>query len=252
LSETNLSSSGYGLKDDWASVQRTLEEVIPVYDRTNRYISLGSDLKLRTRGIELLVSSFNNSSFSLLDLGCGTGTMTRIYGEKKAAPELVTLVDPILQMMRVARVRTGCDGLLAVYEALPFRDGSLDSSMAGFSLRDARDLSVALREIYRLLKPGGKFLIVDLSKPDSVVKNRLIAVYWRGIAPLIAFLSSGKLGLKFGALSKTYRRLPKISEFLKVTKEAGFEVSRTEFSMLGGASVILLNKKSGMQDRLTS
>jgi demethylmenaquinone methyltransferase/2-methoxy-6-polyprenyl-1,4-benzoquinol methylase len=152
------------------------------------------------------------------------------------------LMDPILEMMRVARSSTKTQGLLAVYENLPFHQGSIDAAMAGFSLRDARDLKVALVELHDALKPDGRFLIVDLSKPDSRVKSGLISVYWRLIAPSLAFVASGRLGLKFGALSKTYRRLPRISEMLNLFEKSGFSVSRREFSMMGGACVIILRK----------
>jgi len=242
--DQNQNTSSYGLKEDWRTVQSTLEQIIPIYDRTNRYISLGSDLRLRKKGIQLLQAEFKTENFSLLDLGCGTGTMTRLFLENEKATSGVTLVDPLLGMMQVARRKVQQDGVLAVYEFLPFQEESADATMAGFSLRDSRDLSVALHQINRLLKPGGKFLIVDLSKPDSSVKSALISVYWKVLAPVIAFLSSGRLGLKFGTLWKTYRRLPKISEFLQIIEQKGYEVTKTEFSMLGGACIILLTKKS--------
>jgi demethylmenaquinone methyltransferase / 2-methoxy-6-polyprenyl-1,4-benzoquinol methylase len=146
--------------------------------------------------------------------------------------------------MRLATARTRAQGLLAVYEKMPFESGSFDSAMAGFSLRDAKDLLRALAEINHLLRLGGKFLIVDLSKPDSEIKSGMIAIYWRVLAPAIAFLSSGKLGLKFGGLATTYRKLPRISEFFALVKKSGFGVSKAEFSMLGGACVILLSKES--------
>jgi demethylmenaquinone methyltransferase / 2-methoxy-6-polyprenyl-1,4-benzoquinol methylase len=237
-------SAQYGLKNDWESVQTTLEQIIPVYDKTNRYISLGTDLKLRQRGLELMISQFNGRKFSVLDLGCGTGAMTRLFREK--SKEEVLLVDPLSQMMRVATSRTNEQGLLAVYENLPFRAETLDAAMAGFSLRDARDLLLALKQVNVLLRSGGKFLIVDLSKPDSALKRSMISLYWALIAPLIGLLSSGRLGLKFGALSKTYRRLPKISDFFRLTEEIGFQISVSEFSMLGGAGVILLTKRSSV------
>ena len=234
----------YGLKDDWDSIQSILEEIIPVYDKTNRYISLGSDLKLRRSGIALLLSQFRkDSEFSILDLGSGTGTMTRLFLEKTGWKEEVILVDPIAKMMKVASERTKQEGLLSVYEFLPFREEVLDAVMAGFSLRDARDLEVALSQIRRLLRHNGKFLIVDLSKPDSEIKRTLISIYWRILAPLIAFVVAGRLGLKFGALSKTFNRLPTMSEFFRISRKEGFEVTNSEFSMLGGACIILLIKK---------
>ena len=241
MNQVEPNSSQYGLKNDWENVQEILEEIIPVYDKTNRYISLGTDLKLRKRGIELLLAEFKDRYFTILDFGCGTGTMTCLFREMTRSNDLV-LVDPIPAMLRVAKKRTGEDGLLAVYESLPFQKTSVDAAMAGFSLRDARDLDAAMTQIIGLLKKNGKFLIVDLSKPDSSSKSFLISIYWRAIAPVIAFISSGRLGLKFGALSKTFNRLPKISEFLEVARRHGFQISKTEFSMVGGACIILLEK----------
>ncbi len=168
--------------------------------------------------------------------------MTQLFLDRTPQRAQITLVDPLSKMMRVARKRVGSNGLLGVYEFLPFREGTIDAVMAGFSLRDARDLESALKEIRRLLRVNGKFLIVDLSKPDSNVKRQVISLYWSAIAPLIAFLTSGRLGLKFGTLSKTYKRLPSISEFFGIVEKEGFKISRSEFRMLGGAAVILLSK----------
>lgn len=114
--------------------------------------------------------------------------------------------------------------------------------MAGFAIRDARDLSLALREIHSALKIGGFFLIVDLCKPDTAIKRGLIAVYWRLIAPLIALFASGWLGLKFAALFTTYRKLPKNAELESLLTDSGFEIREREYRMLGGACILLLKK----------
>jgi demethylmenaquinone methyltransferase / 2-methoxy-6-polyprenyl-1,4-benzoquinol methylase len=237
------SSPNFGLKEDWSQLEKTLEEIVPVYDKTNRYISLGTDLKLRKRGIKLLLSEFGTEDFSLMDLGCGTGTMTQLFQTSAKSNDRVTLVDALPSMLKVARQRVGQEGVLGVYEALPFRTAVVDAAMSGFAIRDAKDLKAALDQINRILKPNGKFLIVDLAKPDSSLRSGLISIYWRIFAPLIAFFSVGKLGWKFAALSKTYRRLPKISELIHLAEVGGFEITRSEFSMLGGASVLLLSKR---------
>lgn len=232
----------YGLKEDWSSIQRTLEEIIPVYDKTNRYISLGTDLKIRKRGIALLKERIGKEDFLLLDLGTGTGKMTSLFLQDAGKVEQAILVDPIGGMMRVAKDRTKAQGVLAVYEQLPFRASSLDAAMAGFSLRDARDLTRALAELWCILKAGGHFLIVDLSKPDSKTKSAFISFYWRVFAPFLAFLAAGRLGLKFAALATTYNRLPTMSELTKLFEKSGFSVPIAEFSMLGGASILILQK----------
>ncbi len=99
-------NSEFGLKEDWSTIQKTLEEIIPVYDKTNRYISLGSDLKLRKRGLELLEESIGKQDFSILDLGCGTGKMTaQLLAQIHHQKQSVVLLDPIVQMMRVAKLK---------------------------------------------------------------------------------------------------------------------------------------------------
>ena len=237
--------SKFGLKEDWPSIQKTLEEIIPVYDKTNRYISLGTDLRLRKRGLDLLEESVGKPSFRILDLGCGTGRMSvELLTDIPIEKEFCVLLDPIKKMIEVARFKTGLDGLLAVFENTPFRAGAFDAAMAGFSIRDAKDLSKAFEEVNKLLKTSGKFLIVDLSKPDSKFKNSIIWFYWRAFAPVLAFISSGMPGLKFAALAKTFQRLPKNSDLLRLVKQSGFNVVTAEYSMMSGACLLLLSKES--------
>jgi demethylmenaquinone methyltransferase/2-methoxy-6-polyprenyl-1,4-benzoquinol methylase len=236
------SSASLGLGEEWKSVEEALRRVVPVYDKTNRFISLGSDLKIRKWGLELLKDSIgrkvSDGGVHLLDLGCGTGKMSSML----ASPTV--MVDALQPMMGIALERNpSSDGILAVFERLPLRKETFQAAMAGFAIRDAQNLSQALREIHETLADDGHFLIVDLSKPDSRLKRDLIATYWRLFAPLIAFFAAGRLGFRFAALSKTYQKLPQNSRFLKLAQSVGFELEASKFFMLGGAATILLRKK---------
>ena len=230
--------TGLGLGEDWDYVEQALREVIPVYDRTNRFISLGSDLKIRKSGLELLKQFLGNDpEILVLDLGCGTGRMTNLFGRP------AVMLDALGPMIRVAKKRNpNAEGIIGVFENLPLRSRTIQGVMTGFAIRDARRLNEALREINQALVRGGLLLIADLSKPESNFKSGLIALYWKIFAPLIALAVSGRKGLKFAALSNTYQKLPKKSVFLELTKKTGFRLIASRYFMLGGASVLLLKK----------
>ncbi len=233
--------SSFGLKEDWQRIEETLRQVIPVYDKVNRYISLGKGLKLRREGIDALLEALPRGNCSIIDLGCGPGKMTQLLEEKSSCDSF--LLDALRPMMRLSLERNpNSVGLLAIYENLPFREESFDAAMAGFAIRDARILSLALREIHSLLKKGGYFLIVDLCKPNSRFKRGLISAYWRLITPFIAFFVAGRMGLKFADLFTTYKRLPTNFELERLISDSGFSFRKKDYTMLDGACVLLLKK----------
>ena len=242
----------FGLKEDWDSVEETLQQIIPVYDRTNRFISLGTDLKVRRRGLSLLLQKAADNgqmrSFSVLDLGSGPGKMTELLRALVKSPDQsniarTIMLDALCPMLKKARSRNPeSEGILGVYESIPMKSQSIDVVVAGFAIRDAKNLLSALQDVSRVLRPGGLFLIVDLCKPNSRLNRAIIGSYWRTVAPLLAFIAAGRTGLKFGALSKTYHRLPTKSEFVNLFQKSGLESVEAEYSMFGGVCVLLLRK----------
>jgi demethylmenaquinone methyltransferase / 2-methoxy-6-polyprenyl-1,4-benzoquinol methylase len=224
-----------------------LTKVIPVYEKVNRYISLGTDIKIRREGISLLIESLKSSgagrNFLILDAGSGPGKMTELYFEESPPNESsVVQFDALLPMLKASqRKKPSADRILGIYEQTPFQ-AKFDAVMAGFAIRDARNLRQALQQLRGCLMERGYFLIVDLSKPDSKTKRSLIGLYWRLFSPLLASLASPKLGRKFAALHTTFRKLPSNSEQADLLKESGFEIWRKKEHMFGGSSVILLRK----------
>ena len=126
----------------------------------------------------------------------------------------------------------------AVFEHLPFRDGAFASVVAGFSLRDSQDLALALDEIRRSMKAGGRFGFCDLGKPDGFAKAVIIGFYIRVAAPVLGAMTGGRPGLAFGSLYDTYLlTLPnrQLSRFLK----AYFSNVDLEAKDLGASIVVL-------------
>jgi demethylmenaquinone methyltransferase/2-methoxy-6-polyprenyl-1,4-benzoquinol methylase len=154
--------------EDWSELQRNLEASIPVYDRINRWASLGQDQRWR-KGIRALIQP--NSS--VLEIGCGPGT----FAERVEGCE-VTCLDPIPAMLKVAKLRVDAarkargespaSFVEGTAESIPLPDGEFDVVCCLFSFRDFNDKRKSLEEILRVLKPGGRLLICDAGKANFV------------------------------------------------------------------------------------
>ena len=193
-----------GLGSYWGEVMEVLREIIPVYDKVNSIISLGKDKQHRIRGISKRVLPGNK----ILDAGSGFGNMSKTAMKLTDGKISITLYDPLVPMLK----NTGTffektpDMANGVFEHIPFQDGEFDAVLCGYSLRDAINLRIAISEIHRVLKKGGRFVIVDLGKPDKAFFRAGVSFYLRCILPILAFAAGGRLGLKFGTLYGTYKR----------------------------------------------
>lgn len=217
-----------------------LRSIIPVYDKVNRVISLGKDEEYRLRGIRGRVMPGN----FVLDAGSGYGNMSRLALAEAGGDARVVMCDPIPEML--ANVKSYLpDAHVAlssgIFEYMPFREGTFDVVLCGYSLRDAIQLPQAIAEMHRVLKTGGRLIIVDLGKPDGAVSRAFVSMYLRYFLGIFAYFAAGKAGLKFKTLYGTYLRWPKNSELDSLLKQ---KFSKVEFDkgMMGGAVIIAAYK----------
>ena len=229
--------SGLG-KTYWPEIILTLRSIIPVYNRVNRVISLGKDADYR----KMCLNRQLKLGDRVLDAGSGFGNMSKLARTEMHGELEVILYDPILEMLRTGRsldekFNMSMELSSGIFEYLPFRDSTFDAILCGYSLRDAIHLKEAIGEFYRILKPSGKLLIVDLGKPDEAILDSLVSIYLRYVLGFLAFTVAGSRGLGFRALYGTYNRWPKNSELKKMLEE---EFSEVHFRkcMLGGAVII--------------
>lgn len=228
-----------GLGSSWGQILDTLEQIIPVYDKVNSFISLGKDLEFRERGIRGRV----NKGDKVLDAGSGFGNMSKTAMKICNDDLQITLYDPLRPMLKntgrlFAKTPTLTCG---VFEHMPFREENFDAVICGYSLRDAISLRTAISEIHRVLKKGGRFVIVDLGKPDNPLIRMGVSFYLRAFLPIIAMVAGGKLGLKFAALYDTYRLWPQNKKLESLLLE---KFTRVEFDtgMMGGAVIVAAYK----------
>ncbi len=228
-----------GLGSYWGEVLDVLEDVIPVYDKVNSVISLGKDQDFRTKGIFGRVKQGN----FVLDAGSGFGNMSKTALKICNDDLQITLYDPLQSMLKnTRRLFTNAPSLACgVFEHIPFQDEKFDAVMCGYSLRDAISLKIAISEIHRVLKKGGRFVIVDLGKPDNSFLRFGVSFYLRMILPIIATMAAGKLGFKFGTLYGTYKLWPKNKKLESLLLD---KFSKVEFEkgMMGGAIMVAAYK----------
>lgn len=228
-----------GLGNYWGEVIKVLEEIIPIYDKVNSIISLGKDKRHRERGISQRVFQGNK----ILDAGSGFGNMSKTALRLTDGKISVTLYDPLVPMLKNTSTyfERPPDMANGVFEHIPFREGEFDAVLCGYSLRDAIDLRAAISEIHRVLKKDGRFVIVDLGKPDEAFFRAGVSFYLRCVLPILAFAAGGKLGLKFGTLYGTYRRWPQNKRLENMLLE---KFSRVEFEkdLMGGAIMVAAYK----------
>ena len=205
----------------------------------DRYISLGKDSEHRNRAISGRIQHGDK----ILDAGSGFGNMSKTALDITNGKVEIILYDPLLPMIKNTNklFKKKPEVTCGVFEHTPFRNQQFDVVLSGYSLRDAISLKTAISEIHRVLKNDGKWIIVDLGKPDKPIIRFGVSFYLRFILPIVAYMAGGKLGLKFATLYGTYKLWPQNKKLESMLLE---KFTRVEFEkdMMGGAIMIAAHK----------
>jgi demethylmenaquinone methyltransferase / 2-methoxy-6-polyprenyl-1,4-benzoquinol methylase len=202
-----------------ARVQAMFTRIAPRYDLMNRLMTGGQDIRWRKLVVQLAQIPPGGR---LLDLGAGTGDLTReaLRQQPDCHP---TAADFTLSMMQAGKGLAGPVFSWSAADALnlPFPDASFDAVVSGFLLRNVVDLQRALREQYRVLKPGGRMVALDTTRPHTSALSPFIRFHMHRIIPFLGRLLTGE--------HEAYVYLPETSEhFLRAedlrlrVKESGF------------------------------
>jgi len=190
----------------WGEVVDALEQIIEVYERVNHVISMFQDDRTRLIGL----SKIGRSEGAALELGSGPGNYSRMISRLHDG-DLVCLdfSDKMLATSRRRNKALGNHHVRGVFEALPIREGCMSFVTSAYALRDSLYKPLVIKEACDALAPGGRFLLVDIGKPDNRVIRGFMSFYMRCLVPVMAGLTAG-YGFRnpWSKLHDTYERLP--------------------------------------------
>jgi demethylmenaquinone methyltransferase/2-methoxy-6-polyprenyl-1,4-benzoquinol methylase len=215
------------------AVRSMFDRIAPVYDVMNRVMTAGLDGRWR----KLAAAAVVRSGDRVLDAACGTGDLA--LADLAAGASRVTGLDFSEPMLERARRKTAkqasvFDWVQGDMLALPFADATFDAATVGFGVRNVADLELALRELRRVLRPGGRLAILEITQPRGVLKP-FFSLWFDRIVPVLGKVLPG--GTAYTYLPASVKRFPHSERLADLLRESGFGDVRVR--LLAGSIVAL-------------
>jgi len=204
------------------------DRIAPVYDLMNRVMTAGLDRRWRRLTAEAVVRPGDR----VLDACCGTGDLALACAR---AGGRVTGLDFSERMLERAR-RKGpeLEWVQGDLLALPFEDGAFDAVTVGFGVRNVEDVARAFRELRRVLEPGGRLAVLEITRPRGFLRH-FYGLWFDRVVPLLGRVLPG--GAAYTYLPASVRRFPGPEDLARLMEEAGFADVR--FRLFAGGIVAL-------------
>ncbi len=205
-------------------VEAMFDSISKHYDRLNRILSMGTDRRWRSRAIDLI--GFHIRPVTMLDVATGTGDLA--IEALKLGPQKVTGIDISGKMLEEGRRKITRMGLGERIElvkgdsqTMEFGDGTFDVTMSAFGVRNFEDTGAGLREMCRVLRPGGMIMVLEFSRPSWFPLKQIYGLYFRRILPRIGRKVSGDPDA-YTYLPESVMSFPDNERFLELMLLAGF------------------------------
>ncbi len=219
---------GDGSGDKTRQVREMFDSIAPAYDFMNRAMTMGIDRLWRHKAVRLLRDCQHDD---ILDIATGTGDLA-IKLARELDPIAVTGVDLSEGMIEIGRAKVAKEGLQEVVTLgigdcllLPFTDASFDAVTCAYGVRNFADLLAGYREMHRVLRPGGRAVILELSTPTSPMVRPLYNFYTRHVIPTVGRLVSKDVRA-YSYLPESIAAVPQGDAMTAIMLEAGFSQAR--------------------------
>jgi ubiquinone/menaquinone biosynthesis methyltransferase len=210
------------LASEGADVQGLFNRVAPRYDAANRVMSAGVDVLWRRKAIGRLLEGMQAET-RLLDLGAGT-LDGAIEIARRAPQARVTGADFAREMLRVGRNKLPPEARIATHAAdghhLPYRNNAFDGAFSAFCVRNLADLARGMRELRRVVRPGGRVVILEFFRPEKA-RFFFDKIYNAHVLPLLGWAVTGDREA-YRYLPASIEKFASLGEFGDVLRAAGF------------------------------
>jgi demethylmenaquinone methyltransferase/2-methoxy-6-polyprenyl-1,4-benzoquinol methylase len=214
----------FRLSDKGEKIQQMFGAIAPRYDFLNRLLSFGIDRRWRKKTVRLLKY---RPDARILDVATGTGDVALEIARTTPASVKITGADFCKEMVDRGKDKVAAspyadriDFKVAPCEDLPFASDTFDSITIAFGIRNVVDRKLGLAEMWRVLRPGGRMLILEFSTPRSAFFRQIYYFYFRRLLPVVGGLFSRYNAYKY--LPDSVLEFPSQEEFSRMISEAGF------------------------------
>ncbi|MEM1041257.1 MAG: bifunctional demethylmenaquinone methyltransferase/2-methoxy-6-polyprenyl-1,4-benzoquinol methylase UbiE [Bacteroidota bacterium] len=222
-------------------VESMFDAIAPRYDLLNRVLSLGIDVRWRKQAVKMAGAALDRPPRRVLDVATGTADLA--VEALKLGPREVIGVDIAEEMLEVGRGKLRerrLDHRVTLQrgdaENLAFEDGAFDLALVAFGVRNFEDLGAGLRELCRVLRPGGALVVLEFSRPRAFPMKQLYGFYSSQVLPRVGRAVSGDSGA-YAYLPESIQAFPDGDDFLRAMAEAGFDGLREQRLTFGVASL---------------